>query len=247
MIKSLVRDYFRISRMVKVVFIRHAEQAYNNEGCGDKRAPRYDAPATWKGLAEAEKTVDALLLAHGPPVAVISSPFRRARETAAMALSRISAHSGTEPKFAIDVRMSEYLGNQGIKLQRGIKRARHNNGERNNFSTSESGEERGNVLNYAEINSYLDPATLYLYTNYTNIGNMRSGQAYTTGPMIFESVTELKERVAHFLDALVLKYNGDDLVYVVSHGFTIANANDIVRNEFELTIIDKGCAIVLDV
>lgn len=205
--------------MVKLIFLRHGERAYDNRGSGQRgrlesMLPRYDAPITPQSVAAIESTVGALLRDHGAPSGVVVSPFRRTRETADIATSLIqSSHAVAPPWLAFDARLSEYLGNQGAMTRE----------------------------TPAAALRHLDAVTRQLYTSPASAWPMspRTMARFQAGAMIHETRDELRARVDDFLRSAAEARaaaaadgehdDGGDYLLVVSHGFTISVARALIE------------------
>lgn len=100
------------------VYIRHGHKAYKNgkpsrfETYGYPKVYLHDPPLTRRGVIEAEYLAERLIELYGPPDVIITSPYLRARETAAsMAGVVIEASHPVRLVCCNDV--AEYLGNHG--------------------------------------------------------------------------------------------------------------------------------------
>ena len=96
--------------MSRLVYLRHAEKEYNN---GDAELWKHDPGITSSGVEKTKMVTKHLLESWGPPDKIISSPYRRTRETAIIMNSVLE-----EPvEIKIDTGLSEYLGNhRGVPM-----------------------------------------------------------------------------------------------------------------------------------
>lgn len=92
------------------IFIRHAEKAYLNGTASSPIDKKHDPPLTENGKKSCIEKAKTLVETYGVPKMIISSPFRRCRETAENLKIGIGS-SGKDIKIVIDTRISEYLGN----------------------------------------------------------------------------------------------------------------------------------------
>jgi phosphohistidine phosphatase SixA len=91
------------------IYIRHSDKAYRN---GHNDTLKHDPPITDDGKVKALQTAQALIQKFGPPVLIMSSPYRRTRETAlAMREALITSDNLYIPEIRYDKYISEYLGN----------------------------------------------------------------------------------------------------------------------------------------
>lgn len=110
-------------RTVRRIYIRHAEKEYSN---GDSDMYKHDPGITERGVQKSKMVAKYLIDKWGIPSKIISSPYKRTRETASVMKSvisgpvisskTISAPPGYEKrpdpiKIVIDRDVSEYLGN----------------------------------------------------------------------------------------------------------------------------------------
>lgn len=100
------------------IYIRHAQKAYRNgkpfpnSGEEFKRYYAHDPPLTQEGRKEAEKVAEKLLRLYPVPTHIITSPYLRARETAAiMAGVIVKRNSPATIEILCQSDISEYLGN----------------------------------------------------------------------------------------------------------------------------------------
>lgn len=87
------------------IYIRHADKAYKNM---ESEIFKHDPGITQVGVERARKVALKLVEEHGQPTSIVSSPFRRARETAM--IMNMTLNNPFEEIF-IDTNISEYLGN----------------------------------------------------------------------------------------------------------------------------------------
>lgn len=105
------------------IYIRHAHKAYKNGKPPLCRNPsttskelRYtylhDPPLTYQGRKAAVVLAEELLQKYPVPTKIITSPYLRTRETAAiMAGVIVKKYSPTSIEIVCDTELSEYLGN----------------------------------------------------------------------------------------------------------------------------------------
>lgn len=89
------------------IYIRHAEKTYPNGAVPPGTCFKFDPPLTAKGRQDTIELGKKLLELYGPPKYIVTSPYRRCRETADILRSLVT---GSLPLYA-DARLSEYLGN----------------------------------------------------------------------------------------------------------------------------------------
>lgn len=87
------------------IYIRHADKAYKNM---ESEFFKHDPGITQTGVERAKRVARKLIDEYGIPTKIVSSPFRRARETA-MIMNMILENPFEE--IEIDINLSEYLGN----------------------------------------------------------------------------------------------------------------------------------------
>ena len=92
-------------RGTRRIYLRHADKEYQN---GYSDFYKHDPGITECGMLRIKKIGKELVEEWGKPSRIVSSPYRRARETA-----QILNHCLEEPfdEIYIDVNLSEYLGN----------------------------------------------------------------------------------------------------------------------------------------
>jgi len=90
---------------MRKVYIRHADKSYKNM---ESELFKHDPGITQVGVERARLVALKLVEEYGPPTKIISSPFRRARETA-MIMNMTLKNPFEE--IVIDTTLSEYLGN----------------------------------------------------------------------------------------------------------------------------------------
>jgi broad specificity phosphatase PhoE len=88
-----------------MILIRHGEKQYRN---ADAKFHKHDPGLTEIGVERAKGVAKKLIQLYGEPFKIISSPYRRARETALIMNSELS---GPVDEIIIDNNLSEYLGN----------------------------------------------------------------------------------------------------------------------------------------
>lgn len=92
----------------KRIYIRHGDKAYGN---GKVEKYKHDPPLTIIGVKEMTTLTLSLLEKYRLPQYIISSPYRRCRESAGHIIKTIYLNTGKEIPLFIDVNVSEYLGN----------------------------------------------------------------------------------------------------------------------------------------
>ena len=90
---------------MKAVYIRHSEKQFRN---GDSDYFIHDPGITSEGVEKAKKLARKLVKLWGEPMKIVSSPYRRARETSIVMNSVLSKPL---EELDIDVNLSEFLGN----------------------------------------------------------------------------------------------------------------------------------------
>lgn len=108
------------------IYIRHGEKAYRN---GHNETLKHDPPITDNGRVEAFRVAQLLIQKYGPPVLIMTSPYRRTRETAMVMREAVLAVAATKteaeksegnsvvpsisyiPEIRCDNYIAEYLGN----------------------------------------------------------------------------------------------------------------------------------------
>jgi broad specificity phosphatase PhoE len=102
-----------------MIFIRHAEKQYRN---GESDDYPLDPDITEAGKSAARQKFRELYLKYGKPDCIVSSPFLRARSTAAIAQEVVYELSNTHVEIQCDNRIGEYLGNKvHINLESGVR------------------------------------------------------------------------------------------------------------------------------
>lgn len=87
------------------VYLRHADKEYPN---GYSDFFKHDPGITEAGMMKTKKVSERLIEQWGIPTRIVSSPYRRARETALLLNSCLEQPFD---EIFIDVNLSEYLGN----------------------------------------------------------------------------------------------------------------------------------------
>ena len=90
---------------MRIIYIRHADKDFSN---GNSEYFKHDPGITEIGVERARKIATQLIELYGEPEQIISSPFRRARETS---LTLNSMLKNPLEEIKIDSDLSEYLGN----------------------------------------------------------------------------------------------------------------------------------------
>ena len=90
---------------MRKIYIRHADKAYKNM---ESELFKHDPGITQVGVERARNVALRLIKEYGKPTKIVSSPFRRARETAM--IMNMTLENPFEEIF-IDPNLSEYLGN----------------------------------------------------------------------------------------------------------------------------------------
>ena len=103
--------------MYRLVYIRHAEKEYNN---GESNLYKHDPGITPDGISKTKEMAKNIIKEWGVPEMIISSPYRRTRETAIIMNTTLREYNNGNNtpnnnkqniKLKIDVGLSEYLGN----------------------------------------------------------------------------------------------------------------------------------------
>ena len=90
---------------MRAIYIRHADKDFKN---GNSNLFKHDPGITETGVYHAKNIAQRLIEEYGEPVKIISSPYRRTRETA---LIMNSMCKNPFEDIQIDCSLSEYLGN----------------------------------------------------------------------------------------------------------------------------------------
>jgi len=90
---------------MRKIYIRHADKAYKNM---ESEFFKHDPGITMTGVERSISVAKRLVEEYGEPSKIVSSPFRRARETA-MIMNTVLKNPLEE--ILIDNNLSEYLGN----------------------------------------------------------------------------------------------------------------------------------------
>ncbi len=90
---------------MRKIYIRHADKSYKNM---ESEIFKHDPGITTLGVERSINVALKLVEEYGEPTKIVSSPFRRARETA-MIMNMTLKNPFEE--ILIDVNLSEYLGN----------------------------------------------------------------------------------------------------------------------------------------
>lgn len=116
---------------MRVVYIRHAHKDYQN---GNAEFFKFDPSITDEGVARAKIIAKHLVDLYGEPTRIISSPFRRTRETATV-LGSILKNQFADI-YEIDRDVGEYLGNHnGAELDVVVATRIHNPFHSESFET----------------------------------------------------------------------------------------------------------------
>jgi broad specificity phosphatase PhoE len=98
--------------MYTIVWIRHAEKAYNNSK-GPKHQPLHDPPILESENAKINTVALDLAKRFGAPDHIFTSPFLRTRETAIKMHQAVASAGYKVPEnLDVDVTVEEYLGHQ---------------------------------------------------------------------------------------------------------------------------------------
>ena len=98
--------------MYTIVWIRHAEKAYNNSK-GPKDQPLHDPPILESENPRIVTVALDLVKRFGSPNHIFTSPFRRTRETAIKMHQAVAEAGYTVPEnLEVDITVEEYLGHQ---------------------------------------------------------------------------------------------------------------------------------------
>jgi len=89
---------------IRLVYIRHADKEYVN---GYSETYKHDPGITKHGADKSKHVSNKLIEKWGYPSIIVSSPYRRCRETAIIMKSMFKK----DLKIIIDKELSEYLGN----------------------------------------------------------------------------------------------------------------------------------------
>lgn len=89
------------------IYIRHADKEYVN---GDANMYKHDPGITDIGVKKTIMVAQHLIEQWGLPDLIVSSPYRRTRETAEI-MQRVTIAQGKKVNIYIDSDLSEYLGN----------------------------------------------------------------------------------------------------------------------------------------
>ncbi len=89
------------------IYIRHADKEYVN---GDANMYKHDPGITDSGVRKTIMVAQHLIEQWGLPDLIVSSPYRRTRETAEI-MQRVTIAQGKKVNIYIDSDLSEYLGN----------------------------------------------------------------------------------------------------------------------------------------
>lgn len=246
--------------MARISFMRHGERAYDNHGDYEGRArqrlrggapvstdaeaggarvtvpaervsgPQFDAPVTPRGVEQVRSHFATFLKNYGPPDAIIVSPFARTRETHAVVAAMLQTENYESPMTLYDVRICEFLGNQG--------RLPRNTG-----------------LTPRDALQRVSPITASLYTAPVALphGQDKILKRFTRGLLINESTGELRDRVSDFLDSArklaetISEETGEEAhLLVISHGFTIAVARSLLLETPNIQGPDTGEILTFD-
>lgn len=90
--------------MSRLVYLRHAQKEYNN---GDADLYKHDPGITSSGVERTKMVTQHLIKSWGEPDMIITSPYRRCRETAIIMSQVITK----KLEIVKDSSLSEYLGN----------------------------------------------------------------------------------------------------------------------------------------
>ena len=92
------------SKDFRRIYIRHADKEYVN---GDATLYKHDPGITTEGIEKTKMVAKHLIDQWGPPDLIISSPYKRTRETAEI----MNAVLSEKQSIHIDTDIAEYLGN----------------------------------------------------------------------------------------------------------------------------------------
>ena len=90
---------------MRIVYLRHAHKDFQN---GDSKYFKHDPGITEIGVERTKQIAQKLIELYGEPTQIISSPYRRARETSLILNSSLKTPLD---EIKINVDLSEYLGN----------------------------------------------------------------------------------------------------------------------------------------
>ena len=91
---------------MRAIYIRHADKSYGN--INDMQYFKHDPGITEVGVERAKNIAKKLIDLYGEPTSIVSSPYRRTRETSLVMNSMLK---NPLEEITIDVGISEYLGN----------------------------------------------------------------------------------------------------------------------------------------
>jgi hypothetical protein len=103
--KNDFKYFFNNIKNMRKIYIRHADKQYKNM---KSELFKHDPGITQLGVERSRKVAQKLIEQYGEPSKIVSSPFRRARETA-MIMNMMLKNPLEE--ICIDINISEYLGN----------------------------------------------------------------------------------------------------------------------------------------
>lgn len=90
---------------MRIIYIRHADKDFSN---GNSEYFKHDPGITEIGVERSKKIATQLIELYGEPNQIISSPYRRTRETSLILNSMLK---NPLEEIKIDADLSEYLGN----------------------------------------------------------------------------------------------------------------------------------------
>lgn len=91
---------------MRAIYIRHADKSYGN--INNVEYFKHDPGITEVGVERTKSIASKLIEIYGEPTLIVSSPYRRTRETALVMNSMLKKPL---EEIAIDIGISEYLGN----------------------------------------------------------------------------------------------------------------------------------------
>ena len=91
---------------MRSIYIRHADKSYGN--INDMQYFKHDPGITEIGVQRTKTIAKKLIETYGEPTQIVSSPYRRTRETA---LIMNSVLKSPLEEISIDIGIAEYLGN----------------------------------------------------------------------------------------------------------------------------------------
>lgn len=196
---------------MRTIYIRHADKNYTN---GSAEYFKHDPGITEIGVERAKKIAIKLIELYGKPSRIVSSPYRRTRETSIIMNSMVSPPL---PEIEIDSNISEYLGNHNSsELDVTIQTKIHKPPHPENFEQMKS-----RVKKHVEMN----------LSNQPKIREIESVKRYdknSTGVTWFVTHGLIIKQIALHFNIKTSK----ELPYLTC--FSILDKKDVLRAEFLL-------------